>query len=727
MSPELGGRGGERSDDAAAAPTVMQPIVIRPRFVTQAVAWVMLGLTALLVIARGRHMLELVALAVVIALLLRAPIAALDRRVPRWAAITVVVLVALAAIGGLLALGTVQLEQQIEVVGSAVEARIDRVDPESALGEFLVEGRVAERIDERLEGLPTHVLIGSSDPADGARFGLEALLVLVLAVYAIVNGSKIVRAIAGEGHQGRWLDAVRDGAGAGAEQVRRLLAAAVANGVVGLIVAAAFGLPGEGVLALWVAVWAIVPIFGPLVGYAPLAVLASLDGWAQAAVVVAVAAAVAVGGWYADRRWSASGGARLGPLGLTLALVIGLRFGWFAGPLVAIFLAAAAVSTLAAAARRRDARAAAGVGVGDEPPAGGSATWRSLETRSAARATAIVVGLVVAIAFVLDLAPVPAWVIVGLTLAIALDPLVDWIAEHSPLGRGAAIGTVIVGLLAAVTAMLVFAVPSVTQSIRDLDDQLPQIAADLEQLPLIGDDLAERGVADRLQTTVEEIPDRLASDPGPIEDALRSVGDGLVATFWVLLITVAAVVDGRRARRGLRALAPPHRREQFDRVDNVASRVIARYAVGSVVVAAIAGLAAFTIALVAGVPLAPLIGLWAGLTNFIPQVGGYLGAVPLLVLALTTGTTKGLIVLGVYVVYMQLENRVIQPIIVSKAVDIPPFVAMVAVLIAGAAVGVVGAILVTPLIAVAISLRSGLRPSRRAALASNPGEGAPGG
>src|SRR5690606_20486026 len=274
---------------------------------------------------------------------------------------------------------------------------------------------------------------------------------------------------------------------------------------------------------------------------------------------------------------------------------------------------------------------------------------------------------------------------------------------------GAALGTVIVGLLASVAAMLLFAVPSVAESIRELDDQIPKLGADLERLPVIGEELADRGVAERLQTTVEEIPSRLASDPGPVETTLRSVGDGLLATFWVLLITVTAVLDGQRARRGLRALVAPGRRDRFDAVDGIARRVVARYAVGSVVIAGIAGLASFAIAMVAGVPLAPLIGLWTALTNFIPQVGGYLGAVPLVLLAFTTGTEKGVIVSAVYLAYMQLENRVIQPVIVSKAVDIPPFVAMVAVLVAGAAVGVVGAVLVTPVIAVAITLRRELR------------------
>ena len=701
--------------DANAVPVARPAVVIRPRFVVEAVAWAALGLVALIVIGRGRHMLELVSLAVVIAVLLGAPIAALDRRLPKWAAITIVVVAALAAVGGLLALGTVELDHQIDAVGAAVDERIERVDPESALGELLAEGRVAERVEAHVDGLASRVVIGSPDPADGARVGLEALLVLVLSVYAIVNGPRLIGAVAGTNRGRGWLAAVREGVAAGAEQVRRLLGAAVLNGLLGLLVAVALDLPGSSVLAIWVGLWAVVPIFGPLVGYAPLAVLASLDGWTLVAVVAAVGTVAAIGRWYVDRRWNASGGARLGPLGLTLALVIGLRFGWLTGPLVTIFLAAALVSTLALLAARRDAD-----GTGGEAPevaaetsaVGRAAVWPRLEPRSAARATAIAVGLVAAIALVLDLAPATTWVIVGLTLAIALDPLVDWIAEHTPLGRAASVAAVVVGLVAVVAAMLVFAVPSVAESVRQLDDQLPQIAADLERLPVVGDDLAERGIAERLETTVGEIPSRLASDPGPIEGVLRSVGDGLVATFWVMLITVAAVLDGRRARRGLRALAPMHRRDQFDRIDAIARRVVARYAVGSVLVAAIAGLASFTIALVAGVPLAPLIGLWAGLTNFIPQVGGYLGAVPLLVLALTTGTTKGLVVLGVYVVYMQLENRVIQPVIVSKAVDIPPFVAMAAVLVASAAVGVVGAILVTPLIAVAIALRGELRSGR---------------
>jgi putative heme transporter len=684
-------------------------VVIQPRFVVQAIGWVVLGITGLLVLERSKHVLELVLLSVVIAVVLRAPIEALSRNLPRWAAVLFVLIASVASLAGLIALGTIQLGEEIDVVAESVNRRLEAVDPDSALGQFLADAHIAERIDGHLDRLPSQIVIGSADPAEGARLGLEALLVVVLVVYALINGPGLARALLGGDSPRWWAGHVREGIAEGAGEVRRLLTVATVSGLVALAAASAFGLGGKSVLAIWVGVWAVVPIFGPVVGYAPLAIVASLDGWLPALGIVLISVAVSAGTWYADRHRSSqaqiSGRARAGPLGLAVALMIGLRYNWLAGPLVAIFVMAAAVSTLAALGRRERALVLA-----DQPTAGPSESvrgneWGRLDWRSAARATAIVVVAVSAIVLILDQAPVLVWVIVGITLAIALDPLVGWITDHTPLGRGASVGTVIVGFLALVVALLVFAVPTVVSNVRDLDEQLPEIAADLEQLPVVGDQLAERGVANRLQTTVEDLPDRLASDIGPVERTLRSVGDGLVATFWIVLVTVTAVIDGRRARRGLRTLVASERRDQFDRITTIVSTVVARYAVGSITIAMIAGSAAFSIALIGGVPLAALIGLWAAVTNFIPQVGGYLGAAPLVILGFTTGTTNGLVIATTYLVYMQIENRVIQPLIVSRAVDISPFVAMVAVLVGGAAAGVIGAVLVTPLVAVATSLR----------------------
>ena len=65
------------------------------------------------------------------------------------------------------------------------------------------------------------------------------------------------------------------------------------SGLAGLLVATIFDLPGTTVLAIWTGVWSVVPIFGPIVGYAPMVVLASLEGWPQAIAMVAAAGLVA--------------------------------------------------------------------------------------------------------------------------------------------------------------------------------------------------------------------------------------------------------------------------------------------------------------------------------------------------------------------------------------------------------------------------------------------------
>ena len=104
----------------------------------------------------------------------------------------------------------------------------------------------------------------------------------MLVLYALINGPGLARALLGGSSPRWWAGYAREGVAAGAAQVRRLLALATVSGLVGLAAAYAFGLPGKSVLAIWVGVWAVVPIFGPVIGYAPMVVLASLDGWPQA-------------------------------------------------------------------------------------------------------------------------------------------------------------------------------------------------------------------------------------------------------------------------------------------------------------------------------------------------------------------------------------------------------------------------------------------------------------
>ena len=127
-------------------------------------------------------------------------------------------------------------------------------------------------------------------------------------------------------------------------------------------------------------------------------------------------------------------------------------------------------------------------------------------------------------------------------------------------------------------------------------------------------------------------------------------------------------------------------------------RTLGRYFGGSITVAILMGLYVLALGLVLGVPLAPLAAIWVMLTDLIPQVGGFLGGSFFVLLATTQGVTTALIAAGGFVLYMNLENHVIQPAIVGRSVDLTPPTTMVAAFVGAAIAGVPGALVATPLV-----------------------------
>jgi predicted PurR-regulated permease PerM len=127
-------------------------------------------------------------------------------------------------------------------------------------------------------------------------------------------------------------------------------------------------------------------------------------------------------------------------------------------------------------------------------------------------------------------------------------------------------------------------------------------------------------------------------------------------------------------------------------------------------VAALAGVVMLTGALALDVPLAPLIAVWVAITNPIPQIGGFLGGAVFVLLAVTQGAVVGVIALAIFLVYQQLENHVLQPLIIGRAVRLSPPATMVAALVGVAAGGLVGGLFAIPLLgatkAIYLSTRS---------------------
>ena len=304
-------------------------------------------------------------------------------------------------------------------------------------------------------------------------------------------------------------------------------------------------------------------------------------------------------------------------------------------------------------------------------------------------------------------------VAVGILLGVALSPLVAAVQRRGAT-RGLA-ATLVAGGLALLFAAVVLVVgPAAVQQAGDFSAEVPQTVEDLYSWPIIGERLREADAAGEVERWIDELPatvdDRTLADLGE-----RLLG-GVLSTVVVLLTAVGVLTDGERIVRRVRAVVPPRRQAGVDAASQIVYESFGSYFAGSLLVAVLNGLVVLSVGLALGVPLAPIAGLWSTLTNFIPQIGGFLGGSFFVLLALTESPLTAVIAASIFLAYQQFENNVIGPAIVGSAVNLTPPTTMLAALVGGAAAGVPGALVATPLLGAAKALyldRQGKLPPRK--------------
>jgi predicted PurR-regulated permease PerM len=288
---------------------------------------------------------------------------------------------------------------------------------------------------------------------------------------------------------------------------------------------------------------------------------------------------------------------------------------------------------------------------------------------------------------------------IGVLIALALDPLVDKLRSRWRMRRGFAVAIVAAAVLTLAGLLIGVLGPRAVAEARKFSDQLPQTIDQLEELPLIGRWVRDNDVAARVQEWVRDLPNQFTDERvGEIASTLVS---GIAATLTVTVLAIAVLIDGEDLLRRFRRLLSPPRQAQADAVGGVVYRTLGRYFGGSITVAILMGIWVLTLGLILGVPLTPLAAIWAMLTDLIPQVGGFLGGSFFVLLAVTEGVPQAIVAAVGFVLYMNLENHIVQPAIVGRSVDLRPPTTMVAVFVGGAIAGIPGALVATPLVGAA--------------------------
>ncbi|MBK5307184.1 MAG: AI-2E family transporter [Frankiaceae bacterium] len=287
-------------------------------------------------------------------------------------------------------------------------------------------------------------------------------------------------------------------------------------------------------------------------------------------------------------------------------------------------------------------------------------------------------------------------------LAIGLNPAVEAL-ERRGLGRSRAVGAVLVGVLLFFVGFGFAVVPPIIDQVGQLADKAPDYIRELQ---------GNRRVAaldDRLHF-LEKAKDYLSHPEnagtavfGGVLGVGKVVFSAFFSTLTVLILTLyflsnlpsikasayRAIPRSRRARVGLLA-------------DEILERV-GSYVGGALVIAACAGVTTFVILLIFGVPYPVALALLVAITDLIPLVGATIGAIVVTVVSFFVSARTGIIVGVYYAAYQQFENYVLYPRVMKRSVDVSPAATVVAVLIGGSLLGVLGALLAIP-IAAAVQL-----------------------
>ena len=288
---------------------------------------------------------------------------------------------------------------------------------------------------------------------------------------------------------------------------------------------------------------------------------------------------------------------------------------------------------------------------------------------------------------------------VGVLVGVALSPVVSAVQRRWSLSRGVSAAVVGFALALVVAAVVLLVAPATVRQSREFSQELPQTVEDMYSWPIVGDRLEEADAATEVEEWIDDAPANV--DDQTLADVGERLLGGVFSALIVLVTAVGVLVDGEIFIQRARVLVPRNRKARADRMGRIVYATFGSYFAGSLFVAGLAGLVTLTAGLLIGVPLAPVAALWTTLTNLIPQIGGALGGSFFVLLALTEGPVQAVMAAAVFIVYQNLENHVIQPAIVGRAVNLSPPATMLAALVGGAAAGVPGALLATPLIGAA--------------------------
>ncbi len=286
------------------------------------------------------------------------------------------------------------------------------------------------------------------------------------------------------------------------------------------------------------------------------------------------------------------------------------------------------------------------------------------------------------------------WVLVALFLTLALNPAVEWLLQRGIKRRGVAVAITVVTALLALVGLGALFLPTIVHQANDFVDAIPDYVDDLTK---------GRGRIGFLETkyhVVERVKDalhnggarRILGLSGTAISVTKGVITIIVATVTIIFMTVFMLLEGPDWVERFYRLLPPEQEARWRAIGRDIYRTVGGYVSGNLVISLIAGLTSTAVLLVMGVPFAIALGLVVAVLDLIPLAGATIAAIIVGTVAFLHSIPAGIVVVIFFIVYQQLENHILQPLIYGRTVQLSPLVVLVSVLIGAQIAGVLGAL-----------------------------------
>ena len=290
-------------------------------------------------------------------------------------------------------------------------------------------------------------------------------------------------------------------------------------------------------------------------------------------------------------------------------------------------------------------------------------------------------------------------ILVGLALFIAagLEPLAAWLTRRG-LPRWAAVLAIVAVGLGVVAGFLALAIPPLVTQATEFAHELPSYLHTLQSHNSAIGRLNER------YHLRQRLTGMLTGSTGSLAAGLLGAGQFVISTLSSMLVVVVLVVYFLAAMPRIRLfayrLAPRHRRERVTLLGDEIFTKVSGFLLGNLVTSVVAGLGTFAWMLALGIRYPVLLGMFVALADLVPVIGSTIGGAVVSLVALTVSVPVALATAGFYVAYRLAEDYLLVPKVMGHTVRVSAVVSIVAVLVGGALMGIIGALVAIPVAAV---------------------------